>query len=66
MCFVPSVDECKKQWKAVRDKFVKDLKAIEAATRSGAGASSVRVFEFFQQMSFYTDCGRPKKCAECS
>ncbi|XP_049271411.1 uncharacterized protein LOC125758367 [Rhipicephalus sanguineus] len=56
-----SVDECLKLWKRLRDRYTRELKAIEATKRSGSGYVSRRAWEFTESMAFYKHCGRPRK-----
>ncbi|XP_075543444.1 uncharacterized protein LOC142577898 [Dermacentor variabilis] len=60
-----TVEECLKLWKRLRDRYTRELKAIEATKRSGSGYVSRRAWEFTESMAFYKHCGRPRKTA-CS
>nr|XP_054922030.1 uncharacterized protein LOC129382288 [Dermacentor andersoni] len=63
--FCPSfpfvVEECHKLWNKLRDRFTRELKAIELATRSGSAYVARQTWEFADAMSFYKNCGRPRK-----
>ncbi|KAL3225605.1 hypothetical protein MRX96_049168 [Rhipicephalus microplus] len=54
------VDECLKLWKRLRDRYTRELKAIEE-TKSGSGYVSRRAWEFTESMAFYKHCGRQRK-----
>ncbi|KAH7940871.1 hypothetical protein HPB49_007271 [Dermacentor silvarum] len=41
-----TVEECHKLWKRLRDRYTRELKAIESAQRSGSGYVSRRAWEF--------------------
>ncbi|XP_075559730.1 uncharacterized protein LOC142591284 isoform X2 [Dermacentor variabilis] len=56
-----TVEECHKLWKKLRDRFTRELKAIELATRSGSAYVARQTWEFADAMSFYKNCGRPRK-----
>ncbi|KAH7966273.1 hypothetical protein HPB49_014974 [Dermacentor silvarum] len=56
-----TVEECHKLWKRLRDRYTRELKAIESAQRSGSGYVSRRAWEFAESMAFYKECGRPRK-----
>ncbi|XP_077483711.1 uncharacterized protein LOC144093855 [Amblyomma americanum] len=58
---LPTVDDCLKLWKRLRDRYTRELKAIEGSKRSGSGYVSRRTWEFAESMAFYKDCGRPRK-----
>ncbi|KAH7958560.1 hypothetical protein HPB49_002628 [Dermacentor silvarum] len=58
-----TVEECHKLWKRLRDRYTRELKAIESAQRSGSGYVSRRAWEFAESMAFYKECGRPRKRA---
>ncbi|KAH8025603.1 hypothetical protein HPB51_010370 [Rhipicephalus microplus] len=58
---VQSVDECLKLWKRLRDRYTRELKAIEATKKSGSGYVSRRAWEFTESMAFYKHCGRQRK-----
>ncbi|KAL3245484.1 hypothetical protein MRX96_046901 [Rhipicephalus microplus] len=55
------VDECLKLWKRLRDRYTRELKAIEETKRSGSGYVSRRAWEFTESMAFYKHCGRQRK-----
>ncbi|XP_075746553.1 uncharacterized protein LOC142803991 [Rhipicephalus microplus] len=55
------VDECLKLWKRLRDRYTRELKAIEEMKRSGSGYVSRRAWEFTESMAFYKHCGRQRK-----
>ncbi|KAL3181063.1 hypothetical protein MRX96_037122 [Rhipicephalus microplus] len=59
------VDECLKLWKRLRDRYTRELKAIEATKRSGSGYVSRRAWEFTESMAFYKQCGRQRKMTCC-
>ncbi|KAH7933252.1 hypothetical protein HPB49_010919 [Dermacentor silvarum] len=56
-----TVEECHKLWKRLRDRFTRELKVIELATRSGSGYVPRQTWEFAAAMEFYKQCGRPRK-----
>uniref|UniRef100_A0A224YH48 Alcohol dehydrogenase transcription factor myb/sant like protein n=1 Tax=Rhipicephalus zambeziensis TaxID=60191 RepID=A0A224YH48_9ACAR len=56
-----TVEECLKLWKRLRDRYTRELKAIEATKKSGSGYVSRRAWEFTESMAFYKHCGRPRK-----
>lgn len=56
-----SVDERLKLWKQLRDRYTRELKAIEATKKSGSGYVSRRAWEFTESMAFYKHCGRQRK-----
>ncbi|XP_070395799.1 transcription factor Adf-1-like [Dermacentor albipictus] len=60
-CGLATVQECMKLWKRLRDRYTREAKAVELATRSGSGFVSRRTWEFAQSMEFYKNCGRPRK-----
>nr|XP_037289544.1 uncharacterized protein LOC119183321 isoform X1 [Rhipicephalus microplus] len=61
LVFPVSVDECLKLWKRLRDRYTRELKAIEETKRSGSGYVSRRAWEFTESMAFYKHCGRQRK-----
>ncbi|XP_067131457.1 transcription factor Adf-1-like [Centruroides vittatus] len=55
-----TVSECQKLWKRIRDRYVRERKAIEMSLKNGS--TNVRKnWELHQQMDFYKDCGRSKQ-----
>ncbi|XP_065311990.1 transcription factor Adf-1-like [Dermacentor albipictus] len=56
-----TVEECHKLWKRLRDRFTREFKVIELATRSGSGYVPRQTWEFAAAMEFYKTCGRPRK-----
>lgn len=59
--FFFSVDDCQKLWKRLRDRYTRELKAIEMSKRSGSPYVAKQTWEFANSMEFYKDCGRPRK-----
>ncbi|KAH7933393.1 hypothetical protein HPB49_012191 [Dermacentor silvarum] len=59
-----TVEECLKLWKRLRDRYTRELKAIEQTKRSGSGYVSRRAWEFAESMAFYRDCGRPRNISK--
>ncbi|KAH7973686.1 hypothetical protein HPB49_003900 [Dermacentor silvarum] len=51
--FSGPVEKCLKQWKRLRDRYTRELKAIEQTNRSGSGCVSRRAWEFVESMAFY-------------
>ncbi|XP_064469002.1 transcription factor Adf-1-like [Ornithodoros turicata] len=60
-CGLATVEECHKLWKHLRDRYSREIKAMEVMKRSGNAFVSRRAWEFFEAMAFYKDCGRPRK-----
>ncbi|XP_075551079.1 uncharacterized protein LOC142584738 isoform X2 [Dermacentor variabilis] len=58
-CGLAKVEECLKLWKRLRDRYTREAKALELATRRGF--VSRRTWEFAQSMEFYKNCGRQRK-----
>ncbi|XP_040070826.1 uncharacterized protein LOC120843497 [Ixodes scapularis] len=56
-----SGDDAQKAWKRVRDRYVREVRAIEAATRSGSGFVRKKQWAFLEMMSFYDKHIRPRK-----
>ncbi|XP_042148632.1 uncharacterized protein LOC120840686 [Ixodes scapularis] len=63
LCGLPTVGDCQKLWKRLRDRFTRETRALELTKRSGSGFVARHTWEFMQAMEFYKNCGRPKKTA---
>ncbi|KAH6933468.1 hypothetical protein HPB50_015413 [Hyalomma asiaticum] len=55
------VEERLKLRKRLRDRYTGERKAIELTQRSGSGYVSRRMWEFYESMAFYKDCGHMRK-----
>ena len=56
------IDECKKRWKSLRDKFVRELKLIKKKKVSGtSGPPPTSDWPYFTVMSFIQDTVRHRK-----
>ncbi|KAH9364611.1 hypothetical protein HPB48_012842 [Haemaphysalis longicornis] len=60
-CGLSTVDDCQKLWKRLRDRYTRELKAIEMSKRSGSPYMAKQTWEFGNSMEFYKDCGRQRK-----
>ena len=55
-----SVPECKRKWKNLRDRYVRELKALKKPTGTG-GPAPVSQWPYFNIMSFIKDTVRHRK-----
>ncbi|KAM7298136.1 hypothetical protein ISCGN_018761 [Ixodes scapularis] len=61
ICGFKTVDDVKKHWKSLRDRYVRELRALEEATRSGSGFIRRKQWQFMELMRFYKDHARPRR-----
>ncbi|KAM7304181.1 uncharacterized protein ISCGN_014081 [Ixodes scapularis] len=66
ICGMKSGEEAQKAWKRLRDKYVRELKAVEVATRSGSGFVRKKQWAFIETMAFYKDHIRVRKTVACN
>lgn len=59
-CRMKTIDEAKKAWKRLRDRYVRELRALEEATRSGSDSIRKKHLGFLEVMSFYKSHARPR------
>ena len=55
------VQDCKKQWKALRDKYRREKDKSNARVRSGAGSQSYNEWEFMNLLRFLYPFAEAKK-----
>ena len=50
-----TAEDCKRRWKALRDKFMREIKKVKKKRKSGAGPVYVSYWPHFQVMMFVSD-----------
>ena len=48
-------DECRKRWKCIRDKFVRELKKVNRSKSGDAGPSCLLCWPFYKVLLFFKD-----------
>lgn len=52
-----SVDDCQRLWKSLRDRYIRELRALEQLSHLPWEARQSK-WAYFQSLDFYRDCGR--------
>ncbi|XP_064474891.1 transcription factor Adf-1-like [Ornithodoros turicata] len=52
-----SVDDCQRLWKSLRDRYIRELRALEHLSHLPWDARQSK-WTYFQSLDFYRDCGR--------
>ncbi|XP_003740663.1 uncharacterized protein LOC100898457 [Galendromus occidentalis] len=55
-----SIASCQKLWKTLRDRFIRELRAVENSERAGKKSKDepASSWPYYERLSFYKDCGR--------
>ena len=56
-----SVDECKKKWRLIRDKYVRELRKVKDIKSGDAGPSYTSCWPHFASLAFLQDTVRHGK-----
>lgn len=58
-----SVDDCQRLWKSLRDRYIRELRALEHLSHLPWDARQSK-WTYFQSLDFYRDCGRAARAKQ--